>query len=280
MTDNYKKHNILGYLRRKVNSANPSIVNRTQAVLTDIRAHVNAKVTNMQNERLRMKAPNWDLPWEEVDENYVEETPLSKESKKELLDVFEINAEGESVVNQNKYNLLADELKEVIEDNVVVSNKTRKRKVRVLPPLDDSPPIVPRKKVNKGTHLFRVNKQLLYHLKIKYFLKPRDASLMQLMVHEARLWLLKNGHSCDNLDDYIEMTSSVTIAYLVSKEEMIFRKTIKEQHNIDNMFHLNRTLAGNLGRTNKLNPLGENKSLETKIGLTRDFILPREKVTA
>lgn len=121
--------------------------------------------------------------------------------------------------------------------------------------------------------MLRVNKRLLAFLRIKFAFKVRDAALIQSMAHEARIWMLNNGFSLDKHGDYVEMMSSITAAYLVTREELLFRACIKERHNYDNMLHHNRTMVGDLGRTSKLNPICEDKSLGTRLGLTKPLVL-------
>lgn len=102
--------------------------------------------------------------------------------------------------------------------------------------------------VVKNKKAWKVHSQLLNFLRCKYFLRKRDPALINQLVHEARIWLIKNGHSCDNSIDYSILSMSVTAAFLVTEEEMHFRQTIKTRANLDNMKHLNATLDGDLGK--------------------------------
>lgn len=104
-------------------------------------------------------------------------------------------------------------------------------------------------KMVKDSKYRKCYSKLLYFLRIKSFLKFRDANLMQQLALDARTWLQKNEYGLDNQFSYTAMASAVTVAFMVSDEEMIFRAVIKDSNNYDNMKHLNRTLKGNLGRS-------------------------------
>jgi len=103
-------------------------------------------------------------------------------------------------------------------------------------------------KIVKNKKSFVVYKKLLYHLRCKFHLKYRDHHHMNTLVNEARLWLIKNEHSCDNEQDFAILASAVQVAFLVCEEELEFRQTIKDRTNWDNMVHLNKTVTGNLGK--------------------------------
>jgi len=112
-----------------------------------------------------------------------------------------------------------------------------------------------RKKINKvvkGKKTFKVYSRLLYHLRTKYFLKYRDHHFINLLVNEARIWMVKNEFKCDSATDYAIMSSAVLTAFLVSKEELEFRQVIKDPVNFDNMTHLNATVIGDLGKSNHI----------------------------
>jgi len=100
----------------------------------------------------------------------------------------------------------------------------------------------------RGRKTFRLFTRLYYHLRIKYHLKFRDSNFMNQLVSEARIWMVKNDFKCDNATDFAVMSSSVLAAFLVSREELEFREAVKDKVNWDNMVHLNKTVAGNLGK--------------------------------
>lgn len=88
---------------------------------------------------------------------------------------------------------------------------------------------------------------ITYYLKSKFFMKRRDASTMQQMCGDARLYLLKNGHTLDNDEDYEKMTRGIMAAFLVDDAELEFRSRIKNPDNYDSLKHHNATLEGDLG---------------------------------
>ena len=57
------------------------------------------------------------------------------------------------------------------------------------------------------------------------------------------------------LDDplhYTVIASAVTVAFMISEEELMFREAIKNKTNWDNMRHLNATISGDLGKVFRL----------------------------
>lgn len=106
--------------------------------------------------------------------------------------------------------------------------------------------------------------KLTYYLKCKVFMKHRDHSLLNIMVNDARIWMSKNGHDCDNAKDYLILSQSILAAFLVDQQELVFRKTIKDKVNWDNMSHVNKTVTGNLGRYFKP-PRDDDKLFRTNV---------------
>jgi len=108
-----------------------------------------------------------------------------------------------------------------------------------------------RTKINaifKNKKYFKAHSELLNYLRCKNFLKYRDVSFMQQLVHQANIWMLKAGYSMDHAAHYTIMSHAVTLAFLVSEEELMFRTVIKSEANFDNIKHLNSTLKGDLGK--------------------------------
>ena len=91
--------------------------------------------------------------------------------------------------------------------------------------------------------------KLSYFLKCKYFMKHRDASLINSLVMDARAWMLKNKMAMESYADYQTLAYATLSAYLVSQEELIFRQIIKKPDQLDNADHINRTVSNNLGRS-------------------------------
>lgn len=131
-----------------------------------------------------------------------------------------------------------------------------------------------RKEINKKVkNLDHINSltPLTYHLKCKYFMSLRTVELINNMVRDSRIWMSANKYNLNNQDDYYLMTQSVMAAFLIDEQELKFRQLLKNRSNFDNMAHLNNTLSGNLGRTNRLFPLRERgilSSVAGAIGLT------------
>lgn len=104
-------------------------------------------------------------------------------------------------------------------------------------------------KIVKNMRSIAAHERLTNFLKIKYFMKRRDISTMNNMVADARTWLLKNKYSCERAEDYDILTTSVSLAYMVTMEELQFRQLMKNKQNYENMAHINATLDGDLGKT-------------------------------
>lgn len=116
-----------------------------------------------------------------------------------------------------------------------------------------------RKAVNKfvkNKKYLKAHSGLLNYLRCKYFMAFRDHHHILRLANEARIWLLKNDHTCDNTLDYAVLASAVQCAFLVSPEELEMRQTIKGPINKDSMIHLNKTMSGNFGKVFRLH--GEN----------------------
>lgn len=117
---------------------------------------------------------------------------------------------------------------------------------------------------------FKAYSKLLNHIRIKYFMRSRDTTTIHNMVSDARVWLIKNGHTCDTDLDYQILSASVMAAFVVSEEELEFRKLLKDSSVQDGVKHLNATMSGDLGYSWKplLQRLGEVKNpLLTKVSL-------------
>lgn len=95
---------------------------------------------------------------------------------------------------------------------------------------------------------FKVYSKLLNHIRIKYFMRSRDTTTIHNMVADARVWLLKNGHTCDTDIDYTILSASVMASFVVSEEELEFRKLLKDSNVLDGVKHLNATMSGDLGQ--------------------------------
>lgn len=112
-----------------------------------------------------------------------------------------------------------------------------------------------RKEINKlvkNKKVFSAYTKLLNYLKCKTFLKFRDASLMQQLVHQANVWMVKEGYDLTDGLHYTTITNAVTVAFLISTEELTFRQSIKNKTNWDNMLHHNKTISGDLGKVFRL----------------------------
>jgi len=178
------------------------------------------------------------------------------------------------VTNHNKFVLLGDEAAidedVAIEDGLVnerqiVAEAKAARfkagmakvvknveKAKALRPENFSQLVIPsRKQVNKlvrDKKSLRVYDRLLFYLRAKHFMKFRDASLINNLVTDARVWLNKNKFDMESEVEYQILANAVCGAFLVSVEELQFREKIKDGRNYDNMAHLNRTVKGNLGK--------------------------------
>lgn len=107
-------------------------------------------------------------------------------------------------------------------------------------------------KIIKNKKIYKAHSRLLSYLRCKAFLKHRDTALIQQLVHMANVWMVKEGHLLDQPIHYSVIANAVTIAFLVSEEELSFREAIKNKTNWDNMKHLNNTIKGDLGKVYRL----------------------------
>lgn len=104
-------------------------------------------------------------------------------------------------------------------------------------------------KIVKDRTTLTAHNRLLNFLRVKYFMKRRDITTMNNMVADGRTWLLKNKYTCERKLDYEILTTSVSLAFMVTAEELDFRQLMKNKTNYDNMAHINATLDGDLGKT-------------------------------
>lgn len=107
-------------------------------------------------------------------------------------------------------------------------------------------------KVVKKAKLIKTYSKLTNFLRTKFFMRSRDHSLINTMVNDARIWMIKSGFNCESDEDFFVMTQSVIVAFMVNEQEMKFRQHLKNEKNYDNMVHLNKTVAGDLGKVSLL----------------------------
>lgn len=93
-----------------------------------------------------------------------------------------------------------------------------------------------------------LNQELLYFLRIKYFMSPRDPSIIQQMVSDARSFINKHN-LLYNRNTFVDVTNTIIQAFIVNEQELIFRKVIKDNRVLDGVSHLNDTMAGDLGKS-------------------------------
>lgn len=103
-------------------------------------------------------------------------------------------------------------------------------------------------KIIKSKKYYKAHSQLLTFLRCKTFLKHRDTSLIQQLVHLANNWMQGHKYLLDDPLHYSIISSAVTVAFMISEEELQFRQSIKNKTNWDNMKHLNATITGDLGK--------------------------------
>lgn len=119
-----------------------------------------------------------------------------------------------------------------------------------------------RKLVNKSL-VVRSHRRLTNFLKIKHCMKSRTVPLINTMITDARVWLMKDGRKCETDEDYIVMTSSVMAAYMVQEEELAFRELLRNVENHRNARDLNSLIDdGILGH---VGPLDQFKYTESSI---------------
>lgn len=113
-------------------------------------------------------------------------------------------------------------------------------------------------KVVKKTKSIKTYSKLTNFLKCKFFMRARDHTLINTMVSDARIWMIKSGHTCESAEDFNIMTQAVIVSYMVNEQEMRFRQYLKNEKNWDNMVHLNKTVAGDLGKVSLWKSYEEN----------------------
>jgi hypothetical protein len=139
-----------------------------------------------------------------------------------------------------------------------------------------------RRKVNSIVQNRRYLKsygKLFNYLKCKYFMKRRDTLTMNNMISDARVWLLKNNYTTEHDMDYVILTTSVISAFMVTQEELEFRKQLKDRTNYGNMCHLNDTLNGTLGKVNPFFKSMRYKDESIFHNMLSDLTMPGPKLT-
>lgn len=96
--------------------------------------------------------------------------------------------------------------------------------------------------------LYKKNTELLYFLKLKYFMSSRSPGMIPSMVQDARAFVNKNDLTL-NKDMYEEITNTIMQAFLLDSQELTFRSLMKNNVALDAISHLNDTNGGNLGKT-------------------------------
>lgn len=96
--------------------------------------------------------------------------------------------------------------------------------------------------------LYKKNTELLYFLKLKYFMSSRSPGMIPSMVQDARAFVNKNELVL-NKDMYVEITNTIMQAFLLDSQELTFRSLMKNTVALDAISHLNDTNSGNLGKT-------------------------------
>lgn len=114
-------------------------------------------------------------------------------------------------------------------------------------------------KIVKNKKHFAVLTKLYYFLKTKYFMKVRDTQMLSSIVQDARIWMSTNKYTSEDSSNYDLFTLAVMSAYMPDENEMQFRAVLKRQDNLDNIYHLNKTIKGDLG-----------KSLKKTLGIIRE----------
>lgn len=107
-------------------------------------------------------------------------------------------------------------------------------------------------KIIKDKKYYKAHSRLVSYLRCKTFLKHRDTSLIQQLVHMANIWMVTEKYLLDDPLHYTVIASAVTVAFMISEEELMFREAIKNKTNWDNMRHLNATISGDLGKVFRL----------------------------
>jgi len=112
-------------------------------------------------------------------------------------------------------------------------------------------------KIIKNRNTFNSYNRLLNFLRCKYFMRKRDMITLNNLVNDARVWLLKENHTCEEDEHYLMLSSAVMVAFLIDENELKFRQLLKNRRNYENMVHHNNTIDGNLGRYRRRIPLIE-----------------------
>jgi hypothetical protein len=130
--------------------------------------------------------------------------------------------------------------------------------------LDDTFRTFGRKSINrmvKKTRVVKTYSKLTNFLRCKFFMRLRDHALINTMVNDARVWMIKQGFTCETDEDFFVLSQSVLVAFLINEQEVKFRAILKDSKNWDNMAHVNKTVSGNLGKVSLLRSMKENSLL-------------------
>ncbi|APG76497.1 hypothetical protein 1 [Hubei tombus-like virus 25] len=116
---------------------------------------------------------------------------------------------------------------------------------------------------------------LTYYLKCKYFMKPRDSGTLHQMVSDARVQMMKSGHTLDSEVDYEMMTRAVMAAFLVDAAELEFRQRLKNYDAFDAATKITEAANGNLGRIDLLGARAGQGSILGKMLPSLDLDTPK-----
>lgn len=116
---------------------------------------------------------------------------------------------------------------------------------------------------------------LTYYLKCKNFMKPRDSGTLHQMVSDARVQMMKNGHTMDCEVDYEMMTRAVMAAFLVDAAELEFRQRLKNHDVFDALTKITEAANGNLGRIDLLGARAGQGSILGRVLPSLDLDTPK-----
>lgn len=144
----------------------------------------------------------------------------------------------------------------VIEEDTVEEDSEKDGDFGILNAMMTIPDKAKTRKLVSKSVVVRSHRRLTNFLKIKHFMKSRTVPLINTLITDARVWLMKDGRKCDTDEDYLVMTSSVMAAYMVQEEELAFRELLRNVENHRNTRDLNSLIDdGILGHVGVLDQL-------------------------
>jgi len=259
-TPTQRVHNILGFMNRKSKAFKKFYLEPTV-----VKEDAQEIITTTTNHTTTMDMHNIDPPRVEATNVFsvlVDEADVSDD-----LCVEEIE-EPIHEIKPTTPRLLTPIVESIVEDKdqSIISEVLDATTTNMLDAIMTIPDRAECKKRVSSSKVIRSQKALTQFLKCKYFMRARNLPLINSMVNDARVWMMKDNRKCDTDIDYTIMTSSIMAAYMIQREELEFRALLKRPDNYQNTVRLNNLVNdGNLGKVSVLGQYDYTENLASKI---------------